>query len=538
MKIAIGKRGRKPIIPELEICGMEEHLCPVCNCYVPESTLVCPGCGERFLKPDEHEPMRVTPKELDEMIQRRKRFVAKAQWNMKLEIQKLEQAQMDCQNTKKTPEPTTKPAAPTPSPAKRTATPTPKPVYSEPEVKGEQMDERTWIWLGTLLLSLILFILVYSATMSHRDTSPVVTATPTPIPAIEDLEILDYVDVYKHREEYEGQQVVVAGQISYFSDAWTICFSERFAFEDASSGFRANFYQDSSRKKVSDSYSVGQYVIVKGTVTASSRFQDLNEASILYDGRNAKVYVDAFTEQWHEQGQAYAETLPLTDYMDVIDDPNAYIGQRIRTVGQVQNAHTNWSKANSTAFRFRSRETNFAEFSVDLFGCPEAMQALCKENDYVLLSGVVIHNIHGLRMIDCYVECVGEEAEALSLQSAADWKIRWDEKRELYISECEESSYEHLARYPDQYDGSQITVSGRVVKIDVGLSWDSILLDVGDGDLMYVRYSGKQYRDPEILKNDRITFYGEYLGKQNYAVSEKEDEHLPYLVAQYSSINS
>ena len=72
----------------------------------------------------------------------------------------------------------------------------------------------------------------------------------------------------------------------------------------------------------------------------------------------------------------------------------------------------------------------------------------------------------------------------------------------------------------------------------MALSWDDILLDTGNGDLVYVHYEGKQYHDPEILKNDQITFYGKYDGKRYYTISETESERLPYLTAQYSSINA
>lgn len=528
MRIAIGKRGRKPIIPELEICEIEEHLCPVCKCYVPESTFVCPSCGERFLKPDEREPMRVTPKELAEMIQRRKRFVGKDQWKIKLEIQKLEQAQIDCQNTK-APEPDPTPTAPEISP---------KPVYSEPEAKGERMDERTWRWLGALLLSLLCFILIYSTTVPHRNTTtPVAIATPTSIPAIEDLEILDYVEVYKHRQDYEGQTISIAGRISDISED-SIYFRERFFSDIDRSGFEIDIRNCLSQNETAyQRFECGQYVNIKGTVNNSSFSYgpELEGTDILCVGEDAKSHVDPLMETWYLQGQTYAKTLPLTDYMDIVNNPDTFNGQRVRIAGKMQCVGANLI---GPYFSFRNLENNFKVLSMDLRSCPVEMTAACEEDVYVVVSGVVNDGSFLLELIDCYIECVGEEAEAIAMQSEADWWQRWQERRNAYISECEEYSYDQLARYPEQYNGSQITVSGRVVKIDVGLGSDNVLLDVGDGNQMYVCYSGKQYRDPEILKNDQITFYGTYSGKQNYAFSDTEEERLPYLIARYSSINS
>lgn len=498
--------------------GPEEHRCPVCNCYVPEQSAACPGCGEPFPSDRDEDVLTVSPEALDAMILRRKEHCTANPKNeqemFRLEDERDKYHMLSQQ-------------APT------------RPTQPEPSTRattGSIPDKTMWTHLATLLLAGIAAVV----TISHIPTAPKQPALPEPDESAmeevlrpEDLSVLDYVQVYEHGDDYEGQTVVIAGKISRVGDH-SLRFLERFAYDDASSSFQVDLYESLPRNtKASDLYQEGQYVIVRGTVSGGDH-DKLYDAEVLFSGDEAKPYVDAWDEAWHERGQSLAQTLPLTDYMEILEDPEPFQGQRVRVAGQVESIGSNRYRIK---FSFHRREPGGPQLDVNLQGCPDEMSAACVEGTYAVLSGVVDHGL-STTLIDCYVECTGEEAEPTAKQSEADWKQRWREQREAYISACEPYDYEQLTRYPDQYEGVQTVISGRVVQIYVALSWDDILLDTGNGDLVYVHYEGKQYHDPEILKNDQITFYGKYDGKRYYTISETESERLPYLTAQYSSINA
>ena len=98
-------------------------------------------------------------------------------------------------------------------------------------------------------------------------------------------------------------------------------------------------------------------------------------------------------------------------------------------------------------------------------------------------------------------------------------------------------SYEELARYPRKYEGEKIVITGTVLQTDIVWGDNVVLLNVGQGDLVYINYVGKQNSDPEILQDDRITFYGECANTKTYTTVLGNDNTVPYIIAPYSSIN-
>lgn len=399
---------------------------------------------------------------------------------------------------------------------------------------------RKHIFLSFLLAS-ILSLSLASCCKTDAETEKNITAqnssTETAV-AEESIEVLDYVDIIMNSDFYNGKEVVVAGRIAAFSETSDneFDFRDRLGFEEAGTGFTVHLAQIFSYdESAEDYYDIDEHVLVKGTWN-SGYFSRLDDAVILSTGAKAKAYSDSFMEQWESKSNSVAGTLPITDYMEIAKNPKAFSGKRIRTVGKVQALGENVVTRHAY-FSFRDRETNVACISFSLKGCPQGMQDLCTEGQYVVISGVVEDSSWSASVSDCFVECVGDEAELLSKQSEDIWLQNYQELRAIYISECEKYSYEELARFPEKYIGEQIEVSGRVLQTTVVWGDNVVLLDIGQGNLIYINYTGKQHRDPEILPNDDIIFYGECSGTKTYTTVLGSNSTIPYIVALYSSFN-
>ena len=363
---------------------------------------------------------------------------------------------------------------------------------------------------------------------------------PTEEPLTEEpLVVLDYAEIILNSDFYSGKEVVVAGRIADFSPSpWgnKFVFRDRLGYKQFANEFIVSLAQTNSHEESAcDLYGIGDYILVKG-IWGNVSGNRLSDAVVLSTGDEAKAYSDIFMEQWEAKGKNYAATLPITEYMDIVNNPEAFEGQRIRTVGQIRSTDTDSFK-HHIDFSLYNRETNKDCISFSLHGCPQEMQDLCIENQYVVISGVVKDGVLAPYVYDCFVECVGEPAEVLAKQSEAAWLQKYQEQRIDYISTCADYSYEELARFPQNYTGNHIKISGRVLKTATNWGNNIILLDIGGGNCVYIDYTGKQYRDPEILPGDEIVFYGKCSGKTTYSTILDDSSPLPLITALYSSFN-
>lgn len=395
--------------------------------------------------------------------------------------------------------------------------------------------------LTSMMLAVILAVLFTACTSG---ISVVKTSEPpeSEVPEIESeaveeesFEVLDYVDVMKNSDDYEGKDVVVAGRIAELpsTDKRSFYFWDRLPESDFQVTLARSFSYD---EQVSDYYHIGEYVLVKGRWVGGI-IAGLKDAEVLATGDEAKVYVDEFTRQWYELGESYAETLPITDYMEIAENSKQFVGQRVRIAGKVQGVGTA-KITNHVYFGFRDPGTNYRCISIVLRGCPASMQDMCVEDEYVIVSGVVESSAGSPTLSDCFVECVGADAEALAAQTEDTWRQNYREQREEYISSCKQYSYEELARNPNQYREERIEVSGSVVQTTRNDGEYVVLLDVGQGNLIYVAYTSRLYQDPRILEDDQITFYGECSGIKTYLTVLGSDNTVPYVIAPYSSFNT
>ena len=111
-----------------------------------------------------------------------------------------------------------------------------------------------------------------------------------------------------------------------------------------------------------------------------------------------------------------------------------------------------------------------------------------------------------------------EEAQALAQQA----QEKLDEEA---ASEAEEEAkgydtgitYEDLARYPDEYEGQKVKLTGTVVQVVEGSSTISIRMAVnGDYDCIIYGQFDEDILEARLLEDDTITIYGTSVGTVSY----------------------
>lgn len=90
--------------------------------------------------------------------------------------------------------------------------------------------------------------------------------------------------------------------------------------------------------------------------------------------------------------------------------------------------------------------------------------------------------------------------------------------REEYIASCETIAYSDIARDPDNYKGTPVTFSGKVIQVSEG--WlNTVVYRIatknGYDDIIYVTYT-REEGESRILENDSITIYGNCDGVETY----------------------
>ena len=390
------------------------------------------------------------------------------------------------------------------------------------------------------LIALVCVLTLTACNGPAKSLSQVNQEGSSSVPVVETgpatTEVFDYAEVLRNSSEYDGKSIVVAGKIAEYAigSEKEFFFRERLGFESDGNelGFRV-----CSLTAIADQYHVGDYVLVQGTWSHGRIYGSrLESAKILSCGSAAKSNADIYSQQWHSIGESVRSTLPVTDYMEICSNVEKYEGMRVRTVGQIQAIIKNQA-THHISFGFRDRQTNYECISVSLKGCPQEMQDLCIEDEYVVISGV-ISNSPGLpRLSDCFIECVGNEAKNILDQNNALWAQTYQTMRQNYISSCATFSYEQLARFPDNNLGEKISVGGTVVQVDTIWGENVVLLNVGNNQLIYISYVGKLHSDPEILPGDQISFHGETAGLKTYTTILGMNRTIPLVIAHYSSIN-
>lgn len=271
-----------------------------------------------------------------------------------------------------------------------------------------------------LALFLVLIIPILLASCSGKsqnidfEANDVKHSAETDIPLsdnflIQKVPLVDYVDVLRNSEAYDGQYISVAGRITKFNDDYSLYFNERLGLDDDGLGFQISLDHARTDPAVKELYSIGDYIVVEG-VWSSGYFSKLQEARITSDSTVASDIASEFLDSWVKKREAFAQTSPIVDYMQIAENIDDYDGEYVRIAGQISSIGTN-VVTKHIYFHFRDIDTRMSVVSIVLKGCPQEMQDLCQENIFVILSGKITESFGKASLLDCYIEAVGDEAE-------------------------------------------------------------------------------------------------------------------------------
>lgn len=129
-----------------------------------------------------------------------------------------------------------------------------------------------------------------------------------------------------------------------------------------------------------------------------------------------------------------------------------------------------------------------------------------------------------------------EQQRALGAQKKAEVEAQIaaakKAERDNYVAECTTVNYNDVARNPDNYDGTRIKISGKVVQVSEGL-FDSVTMRIDcGGNMWYVTYS-REEGESRILEGDQITGYGECRGVTSYTTVLGSQVTIPSMRMEY-----
>lgn len=112
-----------------------------------------------------------------------------------------------------------------------------------------------------------------------------------------------------------------------------------------------------------------------------------------------------------------------------------------------------------------------------------------------------------------------------------------------YKASCESPSYDDLLRYPDDWEGRSIVITGRVQQVVQGETGQGEYL-VQTIDNGYGYYDGTVIVDYvasdegiNIIEDDIVTFYGAGIGTYDYTTVLGANKTVPWVMALYADLN-
>lgn len=123
-----------------------------------------------------------------------------------------------------------------------------------------------------------------------------------------------------------------------------------------------------------------------------------------------------------------------------------------------------------------------------------------------------------------------EEEQAVETEAPAE-EVPFD------IDSCQEVSYDSLARNPDDYKGTNVKLSGRVIQVVEGTDSVTIRLAVSDDyDTVIMGSYSSSIVSSRILKDDYITVYGTAAGIYTYESSGAGSISVPLVFVESISM--
>ena len=341
---------------------------------------------------------------------------------------------------------------------------------------------------------------------------------------------IDYAKVMQNSDEYDGKYIQVAGRISGFLMRNAgLKFSERIGFQEKSYAIHDfDIELSACDGNVADSFKAGDYVMVSG-IWRGGPYPALQEAQIVGEGDDAFQLARGYQLKWEETRQKEAEKMELWNYMSLAEAGKAHEGEYVKVSGKMSITGKSLADNDRPTIRFKSPESGEKVFDVSLFGCtPESLEK-CVDGEYVVLTGKLLDG----KIIDCFIESIGEDAKKQDEAAAADRQQRLAEEQEEFINSCVAYSYEEILRYPDDYRGKAVRIDGTVVQVKEYYTyrevdkWDILVSTSYDGGhIVFIEYEAPKcgFR---LLENDVISLYGTLDGTETYTTILLSDSTVP-----------
>lgn len=123
-------------------------------------------------------------------------------------------------------------------------------------------------------------------------------------------------------------------------------------------------------------------------------------------------------------------------------------------------------------------------------------------------------------------------------------ETRWEKEEENnYKNSCKSLTFKELARNPDNVKNTKVKLTGEVIQVMEGTTYNAIRLNITKSsygyysDTVYIKYIPKAGED-KILENDIVTIWGTAQGDCTYTTVLKSEVTLPLIEAKYININS
>lgn len=113
---------------------------------------------------------------------------------------------------------------------------------------------------------------------------------------------------------------------------------------------------------------------------------------------------------------------------------------------------------------------------------------------------------------------------------------------ETYKAQCQNISYEELARNPDNYIGQKVTFRGEIIQVQESGNEATYRINVTQGDYgiwtdTVICGFDLSNSSSRFLENDIVTFYGDYAGLYTYTSVMGADITIPSILIQYMDLS-
>lgn len=399
------------------------------------------------------------------------------------------------------------------------------------------------LWSATYGLANLSPIWLFLSQANAPVSSPTRPAAESPTVPVEEAPqslSLDYVELLKQAEDYNYEQVRLAGRVGAVEQGsydTTLYFFDRLNYYATHATELKIYLQTDPEVEIQK----GDYVIVEGEFDCGSGYpprHNLSHASLLAVGEEAEKEAKAYQEKWEAERLRMAEQLPLKGLMELARDGSGLDDTYVRTAVKVSEIQSkSWEINDSNSYFYLYDERTKKEIgTVDLTGLtPEVIAAI--EGQTVLICGLLGYGSRRISLVDCYVEAIGARAEEEAARLSEEWQAACQAEREAYLSACVPLDYRSVLQHPTSYQDAKLTCSGTVVEIrDSDPLSASFIIELSDepGKRIEVLYYNGAADDPHILLGVPIVVYG-YVFDVYYPADATgaHTEALPEFRAQY-----